>query len=180
MKKRVVKNYQDLGEMSPEDKRNHYKILKNRPLSPKLLKLIPEGKSVWIDNKSKKNYEGNTVIFEDHKWKGFSDAKEVFYYRDFFSPALVGVINRYIKPSSVVINHSAEFQYINPKKLTANLEFLIKSYPVKVVVAVDLLKIDFNKLKYTNQSIANQVVKNLDNKIKAHKIGLFQYIFESV
>jgi hypothetical protein len=186
MNKRIIKNYKDLGEMSLEDKIAHYEISRTNPTRTEILDLVPNGKSVWFDNRGQ-YFSKNAIVFEQHKWKQVLQAKgndkDVYFYKNFFSPTMVGVINRYIKPASVVINHSTHFKYVTPEELTNNLKFLIDSYRVKILVSLNMLWIDFNKIKYTNQSVVNQVLKELDYSVKAHKFHEYPYdlyIFESM
>jgi len=186
MNKRIIKNYKELGDMSLEDKIAHYERSRTNPTRTEILDLVPNGKSVWFDNRGQ-CLSQNAVVFEEHKHRQVLQAKgndkDVYFYKNFFSPTMVGVINRYIKPTSIVCNNSSHFKYVTPEELTHSLKFLIDSYRVKILVSFNMMWIDFNKIKYTNQSVVNQVLKSLNYSMKAHKFYADPYdlyIFESI
>ena len=71
-----------------------------------------------------------------------------------------------------------EFRYINEKELLEKMKFLIKSYPTKLLIYINTIHIDFNKLKYSSQHIIKNTKKNINQDMKVHTINNFKYIFE--
>jgi hypothetical protein len=174
---KIIKNYDDLGELSTDAKKIIYFKIKTKVHQKTILDLLPSGKSVWIDSNGS-NISSNIIAFENIKWKGIFNLTDIKYYRDFYSQALSQVIKKYIKPSSIVIYQSCEFRYINEKKLIDNINFLIKSYPIKLLIYIDTVFIDFNKLKYSNQCIMEKTRESINQKSNIYKLDDFKYIFE--
>tara|TARA_R110000868_G_C10446221_1_gene725903 strand:+ start:36 stop:572 length:537 start_codon:yes stop_codon:yes gene_type:complete len=175
---KIVNNYKDLGELGIDAKKIIYSKIKNKIYQKNILELLPNGKSVWIDSYGSYNNDPNVISFENAKWKGIFKSADIKYYKDFYSPTLYESINKYIKPSSIVIYGSCEFRYINKQELMDNINFLIKSYHTKLLIYIDTVFIDFNKLKYSPQHIIEETKKHTDSRCKIHSLNDFKYIFE--
>ena len=120
--------------------------------------------------------KSNIVAIENEKWKGiFDPRKPVKYYKFFNSPTLVGAINKYINPTSIVIYHSEEFRYLTPEELRYKLEFMVDSYPTKILIYLDMIGIDFNKLKYSHSHVLESV---LPENTVVHNLEDFEYLLE--
>jgi len=153
---KIIESYNDF-ELTVDSKSLYDSIIHYRERDY-VAKRLPAGKSVWIDS----NGDGtnpNVVAFENEKWKEIFDPHiPIKFYRYFNSPTLVQAINKYIKPASVVIYQSEEFRYLTPEELRYKIEFMVDSYPTKIFIYIDMLGIDFNKLKYSYTHIIESVV----------------------
>jgi len=171
---KIIESYKDF-ELTIESKKALYSAMHDKAYVDNITKRLPAGKSVWIDSNGDA-MKSNIVAFENEKWKGiFDPRKPVKYYKFFNSPTLVGAINKYIKPTSVVIYQSEEFKYLTPEELQYKIEFMVDSYPTKIFIYIDMLGIDFNKLKYSYTHIIESVVTQ--NTI-IHDLKDFKYLLE--
>ena len=48
----------------------------------------------------------------------------------------------------------------------------------KLIICIDLRKIDFNKLKFTNNEILEEILKNLNVENKLHTLSTYECILE--
>ena len=176
---KTIQNYSELGELSTEAKRIIYERMHDRIHQDYLLKLIPKGKSVWLDSFGH-DLGSNIIPFENQKWKTiFSLPNSIKYYNNFRSPTLIQSINKYIKPLSIIIYQSEEFMYVNKKELIDIIKFLIKSFPkIKLLIYIDTIFIDYNKLKFTGKHIIENTQKNITQNTTIHTYDKFKYIFE--
>ena len=174
---KIIKNYNELGELSIDSKKIIYFKIKNKIHQKYMLELMPKGKSVWIDSGADDS-NPNITVFENLKWKGIFESTGIKYYRNFFSKTVHQSINKYIKPSSIVMYQSCEFRYVNEQTLINNINFLIGEHFSKLLIYIDTVFIDFNKLKYTPQQIIKNVEIKLKSKCKVHNIDDFKYVFE--
>lgn len=174
---KIIRNYNELGELSTDTKKIIYSKIKTKVYQKTILELLPSGKSVWIDSNGS-DISSNIIAFENIKWKGIFKSTDIKYYKDFYSQTLTQTIKKYIKPSSIVIYQSCEFRYINEQKLIDNINFLIKSYPTTLLIYIDTIFIDFNKLKYSNQYIIEKTKENINQKSNIYKLNNFNYIFK--
>ena len=176
---KTIQNYSELGELSTEAKRIIYEQMHDRIHQDYLLKLIPEGKSVWLDSFGH-GLGSNIIPFENQKWKTiFDQPNNIKYNNNFRSPTLIQSINKYIKPSSIIIYQSEEFMYVNKKELIDIIKFLIKSFPkIKLLIYIDTTFIDYNKLKFTGKHIIESTQKNITQNTIIHTYDKFKYIFE--
>lgn len=175
---KIIKNYNDLGEPNIDTKKIIYFKIKTKMHQKAILDLLPnDKKSVWIDSNGD-GINSNIIAFENIKWKGIFKSTNIKYYKNFYSQTLSQAIKKYIKPSSIVICESCEFRYINEQKLIDNINFLIRSYPIKLLIYIDTVFIDFNKLKYSSKYIIEKTKESIKQKSNIYKIDDFKYIFE--
>ena len=174
---KIVNNYTELGTLNTDAKKIIYNKMHDKMHQTDILNLLPSGKSVWIDSYGD-GINSNIVAFENERWKVVFDSTTVKYYKEFNSPTLIQAVNKYINPSSIVIYQSDEFKYINKQELIDKINFLIKSYPTKLLIYIDTIFIDFNKLKYSNQHIIENTKKHITQNTTVHVIDDFKYIFE--
>ena len=171
---RIIESYKDFN-LTVEAKKRLYTELHPEDYLDKINSLLPAGKTVWIDSNGDA-MKSNIVAFENEKWKGiFDPRKPVKYYKFFNSPTLVGAINKYINPTSIVIYHSEEFRYLTPEELRYKLEFMVDSYPTKILIYLDMIGIDFNKLKYSHSHVLESV---LPENTVVHNLEDFEYLLE--
>ena len=78
---KTIQNYSELGELSTEAKRIIYERMHNRIHQDYLLKLIPKGKSVWIDSFGD-GINPNIIAFENRLWKNIFDSSFNNTWRD--------------------------------------------------------------------------------------------------
>lgn len=174
---KTVESYNDLSHLDLNAKKIIYKNMHNSLFLQHIKNLLPYGVNVWIDSAGTPNT--SNIVFENIKWKGIFNFSDIYYYQDFYSPTLQQSINKYIKPSSVVLYQSEELKYHDQKKLINIMNFLIKSYSAKLFMYIDTAYIDFNKLKYSNFHIIEKVKNNLASHCKVHMFDEFQYVFET-
>ena len=112
---KIIESYNDF-ELTVDSKKRLYNELHYRERNH-IAKRLPAGKSVWIDSNGDAT-NPNVVAFENEKWKGIFDPHmPIKFYKYFNSPTLVQAINKYVKPTSVVIYQSEEFRYLPPEEL---------------------------------------------------------------
>ena len=170
---KIIESYNDF-ELTVDSKKRLYNELHYRERDH-IAERLPAGKSVWIDSNGDAT-NPNVLAFENEKWKGIFDPHmPIKFYKYFNSPTLVQAINKYIKPTSVVIYQSEEFRYLTPEELQYKIEFMVDSYPTKIFIYIDMLGIDFNKLKYSYTHIIESVVTQ--NTI-IHDLNDFKYLLE--
>jgi len=172
---KIIESYKDLKILDVDAKKTIYKKIHETTFKKKLNKILPNGKSVWIDSAGVANK--NRYIFENGKWKGIFKSKKIKYYKDFFSPTLMQAIKKYIHPNFMVLNNCEEFRYLTPDQFTAKLEIISNFYQIKIFICFNTILLDFNKLKYTNIWIIKKIIKNF-SKYKIHKVDYFHYIYE--
>jgi hypothetical protein len=174
---KTIKSYKEL-ELSSEAKSIIYEISHAQRYKNEICRLLPEGRSVWIDSAGDST-KPNIIVFEHKKWKEIFDPRlPIKYYDNFSSPTLVQIINKYICPASVVIYESDELKYLTPQELITKLDFLHRSYSAKLIVYINLLHIDFNKLKYTPIHVLNLIKGQMPSSTIIHTINRFRYILE--
>jgi len=172
---KIIESYNDLNELSIDAKKIIYSRIHGKGFTNTLNKILPLGKSVWIDSAGVP--DKNRYVFENRKWKEIFESKEIKYYKDFFSPTLMHSIKKYINPDFIVLNNSEEFRYLTPHELTTKIEIISNYYQTKIFLSINTIFLDFNKLKYPNSLIVENVAINL-LKYKIHKIDNFKYIYE--
>lgn len=171
---KIIESYKDF-ELTAESKKKLYAEMHVVEYLDNITKRLPAGKSVWIDSNGDAT-NTNIVAFEDEKWKEtFDPSLPIKFYRYFNSLTLVQAINKYIKPTAVVIHQSEEFKYLTPDELQYKIEFMVDSYPTKIFIYIDMHLIDFNKLKYSYKHIIESVVTQ--NTI-IHNLNNFKYLLE--
>jgi len=175
--KKIVKSYADLDTLDLDSKKKGYQRVRNKVYQQNILKLLPEGVSVWIDSNGV-DISPNIIAFENFNNKDIFKPKSVNYYKNTFSKTLYQYINKYIKPVSLVFYQSEEFRYITDDKVIENINFLSKLISCKIIVYIDIVFIDFNKLKYPINNIIAKIKKNINLKCKVHNLDNFKYIFE--
>lgn len=173
---KIVESFNDLPNLDIEAKKIGYFKFRNKDNQQNILKLLPQGPSVWIDSNGV-DINSNIIAFENIKNKDILESKNIRYYKNIFSKTLYQVINKYIKPSSIVFL-SEEFKYISDNQLIDNINFLKEYIPCKIIIHINTIFIDFNKLKYPITSIIEKIKKNTDPACKVHNLDNFKYIFE--
>jgi hypothetical protein len=173
---KIIETYNDIS-LNTDSKKLIYNKMHDKMHQAIILNLLPNGKSVWIDSCGD-GVNSDIVAFENEKWQGIFDSSTIKYYKEFNSPTLVQAINKYINPLSVVIYQSDEFKYINEQELINKINLLVKSYSTKLLIYIDIIFIDFNKLKYSNQHIIENTKKHINQNTTVHTIDNFKYIFE--
>lgn len=172
---KIIESYSDVNKLSIDEKKIIYNRVHGKDFTNTLNKILPLGKSVWIDSAGVPNK--NRYVFENRKWKGIFKSKKIKYYGDFFSPTLMHSIKKYINPNFIVLKDCEEFRYLTPQELTNKIEIISHFYQTKIFLCIHTILLDFNKLKYPNNLIIENVLVNF-LKYKIHKIDNFKYIFE--
>ena len=174
---KIIESYNDF-ELTVESKKVIYEQIHRQEYLEAIKSHVPKGKSVWIDSNGDGKQE-NIIAFEHRKWQGIFDPRvPIKYFNQFKSKTMVQAINKYIKPTSVVVYESEEFRYVTPETLCDNLKFLHESYDTMILVYVNLRLVDYNKLKYTMENIIDQITINFGRKITVHGINQFKYLFK--
>tara|TARA_R110000803_G_scaffold170054_1_gene233142 strand:+ start:679 stop:1215 length:537 start_codon:yes stop_codon:yes gene_type:complete len=174
---KIIESYNDF-DLTVESKKVIYKQMHKQEYLEAIKSHMPKGKSVWIDSNGDGRQE-NIIAFEHRKWQGIFDPRvPIKYYNEFKSKTMVQAINKYIKPTSVVIYESDEFRYITPETLCNNLKFLHKSFNIEILIYIDLIGVDYNKLKYTKENILDDIKINYGRKITVHRLDNFKYLLK--
>ena len=174
---KIIESYNDF-DLTVESKKVIYKQMHKQEYLESIRSHMPKGKSVWIDSNGDSIRE-NIIAFEHRKWQGVFDPRvPIKYYDDFKSDTMFQAINRYIRPTSVVIYESEEFRYVTPETLCDNLKFLHGSVDTKILIYIDLIGVDYNKLKYTKEKIIDDIKINFGKKIIVHGLDHFKYLLE--
>lgn len=174
---KIIDSYNDIT-LDSQSKKTIYKRLHLGKNMEHIEKLLPPGKSVWIDSNGDIG-KSHIVSFENEKWREVFDADASRkFYKTFLSDVMVNAIQKYIQPTSVVIYESEEIKYLDVPQLIEKINHIVSCFDCKVIVYVDLLFADFNKLKYTHNSIATKVKENITSNNKLHNIDDFKYIIE--
>lgn len=176
---KIVKNYDDLGDqINLDSKKIIYAKVHSSKYQDRILPLLPiNGKSVWIDSNGT-DIDANIIAFEKYIWKGIFKSSSIRYYRNFFSNTLHHAIKKYIAPSSIVMSNTSELKYISCKELIRIINFLITAHTSKLIIHVNTVYLDFNKLKYSIDHVIENVKNNISKKTKLHKLDRVHYIFE--
>lgn len=174
---KIVESFNDLPSLDIEAKKIGYFKFRNKDHQQDILKLLPQGTSVWIDSNGV-DINSNILAFENIKNKDILESKNIRYYKNIFSKTLYQAINKYIKPLSIVFYQSEEFKYISDGQLVDSINFLKECIPCKIIIHINTIFIDFNKLKYPITSIIEKIKKNTDPTCKVHNLDNFKYIFE--
>ena len=174
---KTIKSYKEIN-LTVESKKAIYNQIHQQEHLQTILSQLPKGKSVWIDSNGDGTQE-NIVVFEHRKWQGIFDPRvPIKYYDEFESKTMVQAINKYITPTSIVIHESEEFRYVTPEELCKKINYLDTSFDTKILLYVNMIFIDYNKLKFTKGHIINHIVSNFGEKIKVHVLDNFKYLLE--
>jgi len=174
---KIIESYNDV-DLSVESKKTLYKKLHPQRHKNFIINLLPGGKSVWIDSHGDGS-KANVVAFEHKKWKGIFDPRVLIkYYSEFNSPTMAQAINKYVNPTSIVAYESEEFRYLTPNELCDKIMLLVHLFPTKVLIYINLVNIDFNKLKYSKTYIIENVKKKINQNTIVHNLDNFKYLLE--
>lgn len=174
---KTIQSYKDL-DLTVESKKKIYKQIHKQEHLQMIRSQVPRGKSVWIDSDGDGTRE-NVIAFEHRKWQGiFGPRLPIKYYEEFMSKTMVQAINKYIRPTSIVVYESEEFRYVTPEELCNKMKYLDESFDTKILLYVNLIFIDYNKLRFTREHVIDQVVSNFQGKIKVHVLDNFKYLLE--
>lgn len=174
---KIIESYNDF-KLTTKSRKVIYKQLHTQEYLETIKSLIPKGKSVWIDSNGDGKQE-NIIAFENRKWQGIFDPRvPIKYYDEFRSKTMIQAISKYIRPTSIVVYESEEFRYVTPEALSNNLKFLYESFKIKILVYIDLIGVEYNKLKYTKEHIIEHLTKNSKEKIVVHGLDNFKYLLE--
>ena len=170
---KIIESYNDF-ELTVDSKKKVYESMHEQKHNDFITKLLPKGKSVWIDSCGD-SYNPNIVAFEESKWKGIFDPKKLIkYYSSLKSPTFIQAINKYINPTSIVMYESEAFRYVTVEEIQDNISYLLDSFNCKLIIYLDMRFIDFNKLKYSHEHILQTINQNF----KIHTIDNFKYVLE--
>ena len=174
---KIIDSYNDIT-LDAKSKKIIYGHLHLGQNIERIEKLLPAGKSVWIDSNGDTS-KSEIVAFENEKWKDvFETNKPIKFYKTFLSDVMVNAIQKYIQPTSIVLYESEEIKYLNTQQLIEKINYIVKCFHCKVIVYFDLLFTDFNKLKYPYDHIATQIKNNITANNILHNIDHFRYIIE--
>jgi len=175
---KIIESYNDIT-LDAQSKKTIYKYLHLGKHRERIEKLLPSGKSVWIDSNGDPG-QSQIISFENEKWKDvFNTDEHRKFYKTFLSDVMVNAIKKYIQPASVVIYESEEVKYLTVPQLIEKVNHIVSCFDCKVLVYFDLWLTDFNKLRYPHNFIALKVKDNIDADVKLHKIDNFKYIVEA-
>lgn len=125
-----------------------------------ILQMIPNGKSLWLDSFGYALGSKNIISIEEKKYKKVfgSFFPNMYFKEDIFSEETCKILNKLITPASVVIYFSPLFKYLLEDELYKQLTVLKTSFPdSKIIVGLDSIFLDFNKIKWSVDSVINRI-----------------------
>ena len=125
-----------------------------------IMQMIPSGKSLWLDSFGFALGSKNIISVEERKYqKVFGSFFPNMYFKDdIFSKETCKLLNKLVAPLSVVIYFSPAFKYLTEDDLCQRLNNLKSNFPnSKIIVGIDTIFIDFNKIKWSVNSVINRI-----------------------
>ena len=143
-----------------------------------ILKLLPAGKSVWINNFGYAfiNENPNIISFENKKNKKFLEKinhkGKILYSENSLSKTTLQYITKYQKPTSVVLRYG--HQYTDLKNTAKKLNDIIKYLPnTNIFIILEFEHIYYNRLRYTQKHFTNSLLKLLSQSFKFKELSFF-------
>ena len=149
-----------------------------------ILNLLDNKTSIWLDGFgfALRNFNNKIISIEQQRFKNILNKIKnnncIYFSNNLFSDKSLNIINKKFISNVVVVDFQI-FEYTTPLEIINFLKNLYKIFKErKLIICIDLKKIDFNKLKFTNNEILEEILKNLDVENKLHTLSTSQYILE--
>jgi hypothetical protein len=148
-----------------------------------ILKLLDNKTSIWLDGFgfALRDFNNKIISIEQYFFKNILNKinnNYIYFSNNLFSEKSLNIINKKFI-SDVVVVDSQIFDYTTTIEIISFLKNLYKIFKQrKLIICIDLKKIDFNKLKFTNNEILEEILRNLNIKNKLHILPIFECILE--
>lgn len=149
-----------------------------------LLQLLKNKSSVWLDGFGfgLKHLNNKIISIENSNFKPLLNKIPhnncIYFSKNIYSNTSLNLINKKIMSDIIIIDYE-KTSYTTTSELTKFLHDLHNIFKArKLIVCVDLRKIDFNKLKFTYNEIIEGILKNLNIKNKSHAISMLEHVLE--
>ena len=149
-----------------------------------ILNLLDNKTSIWLDGFgfALRNFNNKIISIEQQRFKNILNKIKnnncIYFSNNLFSDKSLNIINKKFISNVVVVDFQI-LEYTTPLEIINFLKNLYKIFKErKLIICIDLKKIDFNKLKFTNNEILEEILKNLDVENKLHTLSTSQYILE--
>ena len=149
-----------------------------------ILNLLDNKTSIWLDGFgfALRNFNNKIVSIEQQRFKNILNKIKnnncIYFSNNLFSDKSLNIINKKFISNVVVV----DFQIFEYTTLLEIINFLKNLYKIfkerKLIICIDLKKIDFNKLKFTNNEILEEILKNLNVENKLHTLSTSECILE--
>jgi hypothetical protein len=149
-----------------------------------ILNLLDNKTSIWLDGFgfALRNFNNKIISIEQQRFKNILNKIKnnncIYFSKNLFSDNSLKIINKKFISNVVVV----DFQIFQYNTLLEIINFLKNLYKIfkerKLIICIDLKKIDFNKLKFTNNEILEEILKNLNVENKLHTLSTYECILE--
>ena len=149
-----------------------------------ILNLLDNKTSIWLEGFgfALRNFNNKIISIEQQRFKNILNKIKnnncIYFSNNLFSDKSLNIINKKFISNVVVV----DFQIFEYTTLLEIINFLKNLYKIfkerKLIVCIDLKKIDFNKLKFTNNEILEEILKNLNVENKLHTLSTSECILE--
>ena len=200
---RIIKSYAEANSLLKNSKRVLFSMYsvskenfkywlvarKNKKISVSkrqeiILNLLDNKTSIWLDGFgfALRNFNNKIISIEQQRFKNILNKIKnnncIYFSNNLFSDKSLNIINKKFISNVVVVDFQI-LEYTTPLEIINFLKNLYKIFKErKLIICIDLKKIDFNKLKFTNNEILEEILKNLDVENKLHTLSTSQYILE--
>ena len=149
-----------------------------------ILNLLDNKTSIWLDGFgfALRNFNNKIISIEQQRFKNIlnkiKNNNYIYFSNNLFSEKSLNIINKKFI-SDVVVVDTQIFNYTTTIEIINFLKNLYKIFKErKLIICIDLKKIDFNKLKFTNNEILEEILKNLNVENKLHTLSTSECILE--
>ena len=149
-----------------------------------ILKLLNNQTTIWLDGFgfALRYFNDKIISIEQHHFKNIlgkvKNNNHIYFSNNLFSEKSLKTINKKFL-SNIIVLDSQILEYITPLEIINFLTNLHKIFKErKLIICIDLKKINFNKLKFNNNEVLGEILKNLNIKNKIHILSMFEYIVE--
>ena len=149
-----------------------------------ILNLLDNKTSIWLDGFgfALRNFNNKIISIEQQRFKNIlnkiKNNNYIYFSNNLFSEKSLNIINKKFI-SDVVVVDTQIFNYTTTIEIINFLKNLYKIFKErKLIICIDLKKIDFNKLKFTNNEILEEILKNLNVENKLHTLSTYECILE--
>ena len=149
-----------------------------------ILNLLDNKTSIWLDGFgfALRNFNNKIISIEQQRFKNIlnkiKNNNYIYFSNNLFSEKSLNIINKKFI-SDVVVVDTQIFNYTTTIEIINFLKNLYKIFKErKLIICIDLRKIDFNKLRFTNNEILEEILKNLNVENKLHTLSTYECILE--
>jgi len=149
-----------------------------------ILNLLDNKTSIWLDGFgfALSNFNNKIISIEQQRFKNILNKIKnnncIYFSNNLFSDKSLNIINKKFISNVVVVDFKI-LEYTTPLEIINFVKNLYKIFKErKLIICIDLRKIDFNKLKFTNNEILEEILINLNVENKLHTLSTSECILE--